>query len=77
LASDRRGGKVGLAFIGSVRHILAMEGILTSDYSISDANFISVHRPDAIDNFLSAVVGGASDEKVSPCFSISSVSSLC
>jgi hypothetical protein len=54
-----------------------MEGILTSDYSISDANFISVHRPDAIDNFLSAVVGGASDEKASPCFSISSVSSLC
>jgi hypothetical protein len=41
-----------------------MEDISTSDYSISEADFSSVHRPDSVENLLSALVGGACDEKV-------------
>jgi hypothetical protein len=44
----------------------AMEDISVSDYSISVADFSSVHRPESVDNLLSALVGDACDGDVRP-----------
>jgi hypothetical protein len=43
-----------------------MGDISTSDYSISEAEFGSVHRPDSVENLLAALVGGACDEEIRP-----------
>jgi hypothetical protein len=51
---------------GSFRHRSAMDDISTSDYSISEAEFGSVHRPNSVENLLAALVGGACDEEIRP-----------